>query len=391
MRACRGKEEATKERYLWRPQGEQPVPRKKPKHTEPLHISLPQRVRRDCQALAAASQIRRCSIAGRGRVRAPASMRRCQKQGAKSATEISVERNQYSRRNRSTATRQDVCRPVSIFSFKGYARSSNARAQSSTGALADANSATRDEYIGRCDGGKLLRRLALAQFLQPVAKLSLQRRWSIRIERHQIPQGLAAVAAQPGEGRGIGIRMPRHVLPNRSVGVLGQLIQSFCVRARVFADQAQQVIVFLGSLLHQFFEHFRLGVGTQHQPDLFVPGSIDLVELACSRVNKFFQNAALLLHARDRKLRAFEGIQNAKQMLPLAEDNLRSTSARTFFLFFMLHQVGTSHYVSCSRQSPPKFVRGMVPLDTSVDRVRPPSKTHGSCGQCGLCSARFPR
>src|SRR6267154_5490217 len=75
MRACRGKEEATKERYLWRPQGEQTVPRKKPKRTEPLQISLPQRVRTDCQALAAASQIRRCSIAGRRKVLAPAPFR----------------------------------------------------------------------------------------------------------------------------------------------------------------------------------------------------------------------------------------------------------------------------------------------------------------------------
>jgi hypothetical protein len=45
----------------------------------------------------------------------------------------------------------------------------------------------------------------------------------------------------------------------------------------MLADQPQQIEIFLWRLLRQLFQHFRLGIRAQHQPDFFIPGHIDLV------------------------------------------------------------------------------------------------------------------
>src|SRR5260370_5776016 len=82
---------------------------------------------------------------------------------------------------------------------------------------------------------KLLRRLVLAQSLQAVTKPSLQRSGGIGVERHQIPEGLAAISAQPTQWRGAGIRSPPRGFAYRPVRMRGKLIQRFCLLPRVFS------------------------------------------------------------------------------------------------------------------------------------------------------------
>ena len=67
-------------------------------------------------------------------------------------------------------------------------------------------------------------RVIFAQTLQAVTQPALQRRRRIRIERHQIPQGLAAVLAEISQRNGICVRVPRHVFANRAV----RMPPSFC-------------------------------------------------------------------------------------------------------------------------------------------------------------------
>ena len=75
-------------------------------------------------------------------------------------------------------------------------------------------------------------------------------------------------------------------------------------------------------------------------------------------MNQFLENAPLLLHAGDRKFRALEGIENAKKVLPLAENNLRGARGRAFFLLLVLNQVGTSHCLVTPAQSLPHLFEG---------------------------------
>src|SRR5579872_905373 len=108
---------------------------------------------------------------------------------------------------------------------------------------------------------RLLRELILSEALQAVAQASLKDRRRVRVESHEIPQRLAAIAAQPRQSRRVGVRVARHVFANRAVGVLRQLVQSLGIRAGMLADQAEQIKVGLRSLLDQLFEHFRLRIG----------------------------------------------------------------------------------------------------------------------------------
>src|SRR5260370_8420168 len=76
-------------------------------------------------------------------------------------------------------------------------------------------------------------------------------------------------------------------------------------------------------------------------------------------MNKFFENAPLLLHAGDRQLGALERIENAEKVLPLAKNDLRGARVRAFFLLLVLNQVGTSHCLVAPAQSLPRFLEGL--------------------------------
>lgn len=210
--------------------------------------------------------------------------------------------------------------------------------------------------------------LVFTEFLEAVAQAALQRRWRIGIEGDKIPQRLAAIPAEPRERSGVRIRMACHIFADRAIRMLGEFVQSLGVGARMLADEAQQVKVFLRRLLHQFFEHFRLGVGAENEANLFVPRGIDLIELAGAGMDEIFENSALHLQARNWQVCAFERIENAQQMLPLAEDDLGSARNRALVLFLVLHEIGSSHCQMAPAETFPKFAAGpdCLPLDPGV-------------------------
>src|SRR5215472_1588565 len=209
------------------------------------------------------------------------------------------------------------------------------------------------------NGNKLANRgVAFAQALQPVAQTTLQWTWRIGVERHQIPQRLAAILAQIGERCGVGVRMAGYVLADRGIGVAAKALQSLGVRTRMLADQAQQIKILLWSLLREFLKHLRLRVGAQHQPDLFIPRGVDLIQFAGARVDQFFEGMPLLLCARDGQIGSFERVQHAQQVLAFAENDLRSARSRTLFFFLVLHQVRTSHVTLLQPASPATLQAG---------------------------------
>src|SRR5262245_59712750 len=144
------------------------------------------------------------------------------------------------------------------------------------------------------------RGVIFAEPLQALAQPALQRCRCVGIERDQIPQWLAAILAQISKRRRIGVGMACYVFTDRSIRVAAQSLQSLGIRARMLADQTQQIEIFFRSLLGQFLQHFRLGIGAQYQPDLLIPSRIDLIEFTRARVNQFFQRTPFLLGARDR-------------------------------------------------------------------------------------------
>src|SRR5215470_15159067 len=196
---------------------------------------------------------------------------------------------------------------------------------------------------GRRSPAELADGVALAEALQTVTQPTLQGGRRVGIEGHQIPQRLAAVLAQVGEGRSVGVGVPGHVFADRRIRVPPEPLQGPGVRTGMFADQAQQVEVPFGGLLGELFEHLRLGVGAQHQPDLLVPSGVDLVQLPGARVNQLFERAAFLLGAGHGKVGAFQGVEHAQQVLALAENDLRGPQGRPFFLFLVLYEIRTSH------------------------------------------------
>src|SRR2546429_8057415 len=62
------------------------------------------------------------------------------------------------------------------------------------------------------------------------------------------------------------------------------------------------------------------------------------------------KDAPFLLPARDRDVRALQGVENAKKVLPLPKNDLGGPGDRAFFLLLVLHQVGTSHRRSEERR-----------------------------------------
>jgi len=200
-------------------------------------------------------------------------------------------------------------------------------------------------------------KLVFAQLFQTIAEAALQRRWRVGIERDEIPERLTAILAEPSKSACIGVRMAGDIFANRAIRMLGQFIQGLRVGARVLADQPQQIIIFLGRLFDELFEHFRFSIGAQHEADLFVPRRVDLVEFAGARVNQVFQDAALLLQPGDRQIGAFERVEDAQQMLALTEDDLRGARHRALLFFLVLHQVGSSHCQIAPAESFPKLVR----------------------------------
>jgi hypothetical protein len=126
----------------------------------------------------------------------------------------------------------------------------------------------------------------------------------------------------------------------------------------MLTNQPQQIKILFRRLLRKLFQHFRLGIRAQDQSDFFIPGGIDVVQIAGSRVNQFLEYAPLLLHPRDGEIRALERIEYAKKVLPLAKHNLSGTRGGTSLSFLVLNQVGTSHCLVAPARSLPKLVEG---------------------------------
>src|SRR4249920_1279108 len=119
-------------------------------------------------------------------------------------------------------------------------------------------------------------KLVFAELFETVAKAALKRSGRVGIEGDEIPERLAAIFAKPSKGACIGIRMAGDIFANGAVRMLGEFVQRFCVGARMLADQAQEIEIFLGGLLDELFEHFGLRVGAENEANLFVPGGVDL-------------------------------------------------------------------------------------------------------------------
>src|ERR1700682_4628319 len=127
--------------------------------------------------------------------------------------------------------------------------------------------------------------------------------------------------------------------------MLGLFVQGFRIGARVFANEAQEIEIFFGSLFDELFKHVGLGVGTEYQADFFVPGGVDLIQFASAGVNELFENAPLLLHTGDLERGAFERIENAQEMLAFTKNDLRSAGDAALVFILVLYQIGTSHYL----------------------------------------------
>jgi len=201
----------------------------------------------------------------------------------------------------------------------------------------------RNPRPGHSGGNGLAAGLGVAEALEAVAETALERRRRVGIEGDEIPKRLRLVFAEIGEGGGVGVGMPGNVLADGTVRMTSEAVQRPGIGARVFADEAEEVEIFFGRLLGKLFEHFGLGFGAEDETDLFIPSGVDAVQLAGALVDELFEDAALLLHARDGKMRAFKGIQDAEKVLAFAEDDLRGAPDAAIFLFFELHKIRTSH------------------------------------------------
>src|SRR5271170_4420004 len=111
----------------------------------------------------------------------------------------------------------------------------------------------------------------------------------------------------------------------------------------MLADEAEHVEIGFRGLLGELFEHFGFGFGAEDQTDFFVPSGVDLVEFARAGMDKFFEVAALLLHARDGNLTAFERIEDAEKVLAFAKHDLRGAADSAVIFVFVLHEIRTSH------------------------------------------------
>ena len=71
------------------------------------------------------------------------------------------------------------------------------------------------------------------------------------------------------------------------------------------------------------------------------------------------------------ELEAHEQIEDAKQMLPFTEDDLRGTRYPALVFFLVLHQIGSSHCQSAPAESFPKLAErpGYIPQNP---RIAPP-------------------
>lgn len=117
--------------------------------------------------------------------------------------------------------------------------------------------------------------------------------------------------------------------------------ESFGGDFRVLADEAKQVEVFFWRLARELVEELRLYFGAEDRADFFVPARIDAIEFLRARVDQSFNHATLLIEARRGERAAFDGIENAKEMLAFAENDLRS--ANGFALPGIANQIRTSH------------------------------------------------
>src|SRR6516225_9260827 len=286
----------------------------------------------------------------------------CQKQGINSSKERSTTATALSRKKREAAAKanrekgagEDSRRVADIARQAFYTSHGNRKGD------AERRPAKRTRPPEGNGKKSANRGVTFAQALQPVAQTTLQWTWRSWVERHQIPQRLAAILAQIGERRGVGVRMAGYVLADGGIGVAAKPLQSLGVRTRMLADQAQEIKILLRSLLREFLKHLRLRVGAQHQPDLFIPRGVDLIQFAGARVDQFFQGMPLLLRARDGQIGSFERVQHAQQVLAFAENDLRSARSRALFLFLVLHQVRTSHVTLLQPATPSHPASGQI-------------------------------
>ncbi len=131
----------------------------------------------------------------------------------------------------------------------------------------------------------LLGGLGVAEALQAIAEAALQRGGRVGVEGDQVPERLRFVFAQVRQRIGVGVWVTRDVFADGAVGMMREAMQSFGVGAGVFADEAEEVEVLVGSLLGELFEHFRLGFGAEDQANFFVPRGVDVVKFASAGVD----------------------------------------------------------------------------------------------------------
>ena len=148
---------------------------------------------------------------------------------------------------------------------------------------------------------------------------------------------MGLVLAEKGKGVGVGVGMAGDVFTDCGVGVVGETVKSFGVGAGMFADEPEEIEIFLGRLLGELFEHFRLGFGAENETDFFIPSGVDVIELAGAGVDEFFERVALLLHASDGEAGAFERVKHAEEMLAFAKDDLGGARNACVFFVLVLH------------------------------------------------------
>jgi len=131
------------------------------------------------------------------------------------------------------------------------------------------------------------------------------------------------------------------IFADRGIRMMREAAERLRRHLRMFADEAQQIKIFLGGLARELVEQLGLHFGAQHGAHFFIPAGIDVIELLRARVNEPFDHAALLFEARCRQRAAFHRIEYAKEMLSFAKDNLRCSHRLAFPR--IANQIRTSH------------------------------------------------
>jgi len=127
--------------------------------------------------------------------------------------------------------------------------------------------------------------LGVAEAFEAVAETALERGGRVGVKSDEIPERLGFVFAEIGEGVGVGVGMAGDIFADGAVGMARKAIQGFGIGAGMLADEAEEIKIFLGSLLGELFEHFGFGFGAEDEADFFIPGGVDVIELAGALVD----------------------------------------------------------------------------------------------------------